>query len=437
MLSEEILSLLSNNSKKWASQLSSEQVANLLEMLNTIYDDIIYSSIPDQITKIVADPVHEYSAIIGQSGEDKFKTLCKTLPVNYCVKDTTKQGHAGDFTIEFSLNGSIYRCLVDIKNYKNTVPKKEIDKFIEDLSYGSYDAGLLISYTSHFAGYKESVIIESFTTPYGSIPVMIVAEVPDNILTCCIEVIANKMSVVTDKKNSLNLSGSLSYINTVLSQSGATRRLLSDLQKTTSTQIQKCQENLIGLEVHIKQALRQISNSDSCSNKTTPHNLPKKSCLHPSLDEYDSLIVLPSVPNIELRINNIDDTVTKSYPNLIAPFNKHASIDTTHTDDTIEYIDFDFNRYCDNDVSLVQQLVDFEWTEISCSDEVTSDEFKSPFINFRITPLKTKTRVEVFTIDNVGININNDILKLLNKKNLKYIGILTQELINILHSLFI
>jgi hypothetical protein len=427
MLSDEILTRLSSDARTWASQLSSEQVATLLEMLYGIPDSIVNSP--------VSEPVHEYAAIIGQTGEEKFKSLCKTLPVNYCVKDTTKQGHVGDFTIEFSLNGSVYRCLVDIKNYKNTVPKKEIDKFIEDLSYGSYDAGLLISYKSRFSGYKESVIIESFATPYGSVPVMIVAEVPDHILTCCIEVISTKMSVVADMKAGVNLSGSLSYINTALSQSGATRRLLSDMQKTTSSQIQKCQENLIGLEVHIKQALRQITNVDSDSSNPTLQNQSKKSRLHQVLGDCNSIILLPSVPNIDCRINNIDDTVTKAYPDLITPFNKNTPIDID-TDDNIEYIDFEFNRYCDSDVLLVHQLVDFDWVEICCSDEVVSDIFKSTFINFRVTPLKTKTRVEIFTVDNVDLVIHDDILKLFNKRNSKYTGVLTQDLINVLHPYF-
>jgi hypothetical protein len=248
---QQILNHLSEPVRNWVSQLKDEELASIL---NTVY---ITSKIPPE-TKVYG------SAELGKHGEKLFELLCDKLPTNYKVINTSKQGKNGDFVIEYTIDNIVYKCLVDIKNYKHTVPKKEIEKFYEDLSYSNYDGGLLISYQSKFVGIAQSVIIEEKVLSSRKYPIMFVSGLSNDLLLKCVELLFAKIDTNMSKSRTYQkIENCVEYINNATQQSNITRRLLSELQTSMATQIQKCQENLLSMEVQIKHAVDQMIVTES------------------------------------------------------------------------------------------------------------------------------------------------------------------------------
>ncbi len=207
-------------------------------------------------------------AVIGKFGEGEFERICNDLPSKYKVLNTAKKGKQGDFIIEYLNQGKLCRCMVDIKTYSKKVPTKEIEKFYEDLTYGVYDAGLLISYNSKFTGIENSIHIENHVLASGTIPIMYLSEIPTNIIAKCIEILFIKTETIIERKtDQTKIENVLNYINTSLQQVALTRRTLNDLNSYISTQIQNCQTNLMGLEVQIKHSIQQIKHIEPVEHK--------------------------------------------------------------------------------------------------------------------------------------------------------------------------
>ena len=122
MLSEDIKNLLNEDVRSWSESLTTEDLASILTNFYKL-----------KKIKINIDTKEEFSANIGKKGEAFFETLCKQLPSNYVVSNTSKESFAGDFLIEYHYNDFVYKVIVDIKKYRSTVPKKEITKFLNNI----------------------------------------------------------------------------------------------------------------------------------------------------------------------------------------------------------------------------------------------------------------------------------------------------------------
>lgn len=71
---------------------------------------------------------------------------------NYQIEDMSEIPHSGDLKLFLSeINQNV---LVEIKNYKNTVDQKQIDKFYYDLNYTGLKLGIFISLSSKIVNIK-------------------------------------------------------------------------------------------------------------------------------------------------------------------------------------------------------------------------------------------------------------------------------------------
>lgn len=71
---------------------------------------------------------------------------------NYTIEDTSRISHSGDMRLYLEeINQSV---LIEIKNYKNTVDQKQIDKFYYDLNYTGIKLGIFISLQSKIVNIK-------------------------------------------------------------------------------------------------------------------------------------------------------------------------------------------------------------------------------------------------------------------------------------------
>jgi len=266
------------NTRIWASTLTSDDLSHILQSVYKI----------PQLVQSLKNSKPQYAADIGKQGEQDFIKMCKTLPENYSIVNTAKQGKQGDFIIVYRHNNQMKKCLVDVKKYTTSVPKKEIDKFHEDLTYGSYDAGLIISYSSKFTGISDNIFLEDKQLMNGVIPVMYLANIDTELILQCIKVLMLK-TLVTESCD-IKLTRIEYFINTInntLSQSASTRRLLSEMQQEISKSIQRCQENLISLEVQTKKCIKEINNV---------------------IEEEKIAILKKNAPKLTERDDNIEDT---------------------------------------------------------------------------------------------------------------------------------
>lgn len=71
---------------------------------------------------------------------------------NYQIEDTSEIPHAGD--LKLFLPEINQYVLIEIKNYKNTVDQKQIDKFYYDIEYTGIKLGIFISLTSKIVNLK-------------------------------------------------------------------------------------------------------------------------------------------------------------------------------------------------------------------------------------------------------------------------------------------
>jgi len=71
---------------------------------------------------------------------------------NYSIEDTSGIAHSGDMCLYLEeINQNV---LIEIKNYKNTVDQKQIDKFYYDLNYTGIKLGIFISLQSKIVNIK-------------------------------------------------------------------------------------------------------------------------------------------------------------------------------------------------------------------------------------------------------------------------------------------
>ena len=96
--------------------------------------------------------VNRGSSLLGQEGEEWFDTLVTTKTTWGSLVNTSKIPHATD------RSGKIGKCAVlfEIKNYSNTVPSKEVEKFVRDMEENStVPFGVFISRKTTITGMKQ------------------------------------------------------------------------------------------------------------------------------------------------------------------------------------------------------------------------------------------------------------------------------------------
>jgi hypothetical protein len=270
-----ICEYLAPNVKEWILGLEEKDIANIITSVYHIPKIFIKPEIP--IIPSVPESPKEYPVDLGLYGENRFEDICSRLPRCYTLINTAKIGHKADFILKYQGEHYNLCCLIDVKNYRNTVPKKEIDKFYEDIKHGNYNAGLIISYKSPFTGIKEGITIREELFPTGKIPIMFLSNMPDETLHYCIETLFLYARGFNKNRNTINeINHIIEHINDTLVHSGNTRKLLLDMQTSLNKNIAQCQEQLISLEIKVKESLhylgQKIDNS-TIEQKQTNENI--------------------------------------------------------------------------------------------------------------------------------------------------------------------
>ena len=323
------ISGLLGESEQWLKSLSKEEISKYLSNhFNSMYmltnlqeakqDAVVkqeakQEAVDKQAIKLDYKSKADIAAstTLGQYGEFEMANICAKLPSCYSLKDTTKQGKTGDFILEYMGPTRVFRCLIDCKNYRSTIPTKEITKFYDDLTYGNYDLGLLISYNTKFVGYNNHIHVENKHLPHGEIPVMFLAIVPVDIVNKCIEMLFMYVETKYYKCPTDKVYGCCVYINNTLNQMASVRRALSEMQTSMQTSIQKCQEQILTFEVQIKHAITEMTRVNPTLIKLSDDKPTKPTDLTPT-KFYDDKLVIQS-EELKCLDDNAQQLMLSSY----------------------------------------------------------------------------------------------------------------------------
>ena len=194
---DSIITCVSEKNKAWVSTLSPRDIAGILDSL-ALVPTFINTYPRSEIILDVDESSSEYSdkpALKGLAGEDEFEKMCKNmLSQQFTLINTSKKSKSGDFFIEWKSPETlrIYKFLVDIKNYKSTVPSKEVDKFYRDLELcSSLDGAILISLHSKIIGRNSVFHYEERFVNTSMIPVAYVCSNEPNVISEIIKFMCN------------------------------------------------------------------------------------------------------------------------------------------------------------------------------------------------------------------------------------------------------
>lgn len=124
---------------------------------------VIESRISDNLSnvKISIDRLTEAgnkSILKGNMGERLIENIVKCNFPDYTIVDTSGQPESGDYHLHLPTGDVI---MLEVKNYKSPIPRKEIDKFKRDMSKTGNKLGIFISLYSNIVG-KKRFHIENF-----------------------------------------------------------------------------------------------------------------------------------------------------------------------------------------------------------------------------------------------------------------------------------
>ena len=236
-----IIQHVSECNKKWDSSLEPVDIAKLLDTLALIPGIIDLK--PDQIK-----PISELPANVGLYGEMQFQDIIQqNMPSDYKLVNTAKIGKCGDFiiTYESCKTNKTYSIIIDVKNYKNTVPSKEIDKFYRDIKLNySIHGGILLSLNSKITGISKIIDFNKYATNNGNIPIIFIKSNANEVICEMIKLIFHMIEIKDVNRNTiLDEEEVIKTIND----------LNDDIQLIT-----KCRDNLHNSKMDIEKSLNSI-----------------------------------------------------------------------------------------------------------------------------------------------------------------------------------
>lgn len=129
---------------------------NIKLRLEEIKSNVKSEELLDTLDKLFG--IRNTSSKKGAISEDYVFNLFNEKYKNYSLDETRKVSHSADGELT---SPSGLRCLLEIKNYTNSVNKDEVDKFKFDLKFKNIKFGLFISLQTGIC-FKNSIDYESF-----------------------------------------------------------------------------------------------------------------------------------------------------------------------------------------------------------------------------------------------------------------------------------
>jgi hypothetical protein len=305
---EQILKYVAPQNKKWVESISPEQMGAILNTL---------SLVPNMTTNVIKeDKYSDKPALRGLQGEDMFESmLSEFMPSDYTCENVAKAGKMGDFILTHKSHktNKNYKLLVDIKNYRSTVPSKEIDKFHRDLNINQVHGGFMLSLHSKIVGQSKTIVFETYSADRGAVP-MLLAQT--NTPLAIVELIKLMFHIIEIKDISYNnitrkdeLVSNINQLNDHIGLITSCRDILSTTRGVMEKSLDEIMMKLMTCEYTFIAKINQINNG---LMETDLHEqLNTDSIVNPNMIEpqWISTARTEEVMETELETIRVGDTI--------------------------------------------------------------------------------------------------------------------------------
>lgn len=269
---DQIIEQVNPKNREWVESLSPEDIAHLLDSL---------AMVPDVVTNIGVSKTYKYlleqettsapeysqvAAVKGLQGESEFADMCEEhLPKCFKVRNKAKVAKSGDFLIEWTSpeTNKVYTYLVDVKNYKCTVPTKEVEKFYRDIKlHQSLSGAIMISLHSKIVGKKKTFTFEERMFGTNCVPVSYVCTNEPLILSHVIKFMCELVELREKKKLTFSCSEKIMSLFNQLSQQldtfSKSRGVLMETKSVIEKQFMRIFSEMLSVEHVFKTGLQDL-----------------------------------------------------------------------------------------------------------------------------------------------------------------------------------
>lgn len=315
--SEEILSEISN--------LSQHELVFLITLGIEAKKNISRKSIILKSSVTTSNPQD-----LGDIGEDYVE---KILNTKYAIKDVSRKPHSGDMIMSKkkkivgrSLIFDNSQILVEVKNYSNTVPYKEVEKFIDDLQNNKQMlGGLFISLKSDISTIDKNFDFHILFLG-RSVPVIYLSSSISNIILLAAEIlwgfIDNKL--LTNKENDLLRKQMNKIYQKILTLSESLESLkssqitLDKMKDVVNKSVRLVQQNLFVTETQIVRTSLDIKKIMTRINEEEIDKINENNKIYGEIEniinEFDNIV------NCEYKSSsmNKDKTILQTIKKIIS-----------------------------------------------------------------------------------------------------------------------
>lgn len=260
------------------NQLTCSKLENLETLLSSLNLNDKVNNLEDIVNKLFG--ISNNSSKRGEASEEVIYDFFKNNFKDYCYDKKSHVAHSGDGELISPTN---MKCLVEIKNYTNSVTSKEIEKFVYDMAYTGNTFGLFISLQSNIVtkkgiqfdiyvkeGIKRYCVFISNTFDELS-RVESAIYILENIFKSqqYIESDKNLLSIVSNKINS-----NLGELNEIVDELSSMKQKYIDMETNIKKQLDQYYYNIRDSEIKVKNKVDYITNNtitdlESIQNSST------------------------------------------------------------------------------------------------------------------------------------------------------------------------
>jgi hypothetical protein len=327
---------------------------NILNNLDIIIENKT-NKLFNLINEIKQDTIIEKSNNIkGITGENIIFDFFKVNFSNYTLEDTSQIPHSGDLKIfipEITEN-----VLIEVKNYKNTIDQKQIDKLYYDLNYTGINYAIFISLKSNIVNKKNNIEWELKDNKV----IIFISNFTNELLFLSIYILTNLNSLIKNNKQinnkHINESELLYMINNILIQKNTINQLKNNILSLHDN-VSKDILNIYNLVIKYENELfYNINNLKGIINKNID-NYNKPINNNDIIHQIQEIIINKNLLNtIELIISHFLDThyieiidnkkiVIKKNENILYTIKILKSSLNLITHDNIEIKNIDINNW--------------------------------------------------------------------------------------------
>lgn len=218
----------------------------------------------------------------GMDGENFIYNFFISNFTNYGIENMSQIPHSGDFKLYIpEINENV---ILEVKNYKNTIDQKQIDKLYYDMNYTGINYAIFISLNSNIVNKKNNIEWEIKNDKI----IIFISNCSKELLLLSIYILINIYNIYKDKqctiRNNINEVEFLKIINSIL------------LQKNT---ILKLKNSILALQDTLSKEIINIYNSISLYENELLYNINNLQNL-----VSKEIINSQSVNNNQIKLNH-------------------------------------------------------------------------------------------------------------------------------------